>query len=98
ADLSLLASGPAASVETYTITALTDLTAITGFRIEMLDDPSLPSGGPGRASNGNFVLLEFAVSHQALIPEPGSVALWSLVSLAVGAFVWRQKRRGAARG
>ena len=40
-DHSLLASGPQVSgaVETYTITALTDLTGITGVRLEMLTDP-----------------------------------------------------------
>ncbi|MBT6851243.1 MAG: DUF1553 domain-containing protein [Opitutae bacterium] len=32
---------------------------ITGFRLEVLADPKLPSKGPGLASHGNFVLNEF---------------------------------------
>ncbi|MBI1831466.1 MAG: hypothetical protein HYR84_08455, partial [Planctomycetes bacterium] len=31
---------------------------ITGLRLEVLPDPSLPAQGPGRAQNGNFVLQE----------------------------------------
>jgi len=61
ADLSLLASGRNVTPETYTITADTDLTNITAFRLEVLPDASLPAGGPGRAGNGNFVLSEFSV-------------------------------------
>ncbi len=33
----------------------------TGLRLEVLTSQSLPAGGPGRASNGNFVLNEFTV-------------------------------------
>jgi hypothetical protein len=61
ADLSLLASGPNVTADTYTITANTDLTNVTAFRLEVLPDPSLPADGPGRAVNGNFVLSEFGV-------------------------------------
>ena len=38
--------------------AETDLTGITGLRLEVLGDPRLPSGGPGRAPDGNFVINE----------------------------------------
>ncbi len=31
---------------------------ITGIRLEVLTDKSLPKNGPGRAPNGNFVLNE----------------------------------------
>ena len=31
---------------------------VTGFRLEALPDDSLPQGGPGMASDGNFVLGE----------------------------------------
>ena len=34
---------------------------IAGVRIDVLADKSLPSGGPGRASHGNFVLSEVRV-------------------------------------
>ena len=71
-DHSLLASGSQAvtAVETYTVTALTDLTGITGVRLEMLTDPSLPLNaggfnGPGRSTtSGNYVLREFAMTRR----------------------------------
>ena len=34
---------------------------VTGFRLEVLTDKSLPKNGPGWADNGNFVLSEFTV-------------------------------------
>lgn len=39
----------------------------TSIRLEALPDPSLPSQGPGRAGNGNFVVTTFGV----LFGEPG---------------------------
>jgi hypothetical protein len=60
-DGSILAGGENPSPDTYTIAAQTDLSAITGFRLEAIPDPSLPGMGPGRASNGNFALNEFRV-------------------------------------
>ena len=60
-DGSILASGDNPLTDTYTITAKTDLTGITGIRLEALPDPSLPAGGSGRAINGNFALNEFRV-------------------------------------
>jgi hypothetical protein len=53
--------GKIAARETYTITARTELKAITGFRIEALADPALPQGGPGTAPDGNFLLSELRV-------------------------------------
>jgi hypothetical protein len=60
-DGSILVKGKNRSPDVYTITANTKLTGITGFRLEVLPDPSLPANGPGRAPNGNFVLTEFGV-------------------------------------
>jgi len=57
-DGSILASGSNASPDTYTIVAETDLERITGLRIEVLPDASLPAGGPGRCANGNLALAE----------------------------------------
>ena len=48
--------------DVYTITAPTDLTGITGIRLEALTDARLPAEGPGRPENGNFVLNEFRVT------------------------------------
>jgi hypothetical protein len=55
-DGSVLASGKDSEPETYLIEAETALPKITGLRIEVLNDPSLPHGGPGRDPEGNFVL------------------------------------------
>ncbi|MEI9894654.1 MAG: discoidin domain-containing protein [Chthoniobacter sp.] len=41
------------------MTAITQLTGVTGVRLEVLPDDSLSSKGPGRAPNGSWVLSEF---------------------------------------
>ena len=46
-DGSVLAEGISMETDSYTIVAHSDLDKITGFRVEALDDPSLPSKGPG---------------------------------------------------
>lgn len=46
---------------TYKVTAEADLGAITALRLDVLTDDRLPNKGPGRASNGNFVLSELEV-------------------------------------
>jgi VCBS repeat-containing protein len=77
-DNTILAGGAAQERETYTIRALTNLANITGFRLEALEDPSLPGSGPGRPANGNFVVQEFAVDAQtgfATVSEDGSITL-----------------------
>jgi WD40 repeat protein/mono/diheme cytochrome c family protein len=45
-----------------TIVTETDLTGITGVRLEALTDNSLPNKGPGRAADGNFVLNELELT------------------------------------
>ncbi|MFO0893116.1 MAG: hypothetical protein U0790_28760 [Isosphaeraceae bacterium] len=45
-----------------TIVAETDLSGITGVRLEALPDPRNPNNGPGRAPDGNFVLAEIQLS------------------------------------
>jgi hypothetical protein len=70
-DGSILASGPMSQTDRYTITAHTDLKKITGFRLEVLPDPSMPRGGVGRHPNGGFVLNDF----RAAIPVEGSKAV-----------------------
>lgn len=42
--------------------AETDLTNITGIRLELLPDDSFPNKGPGRAPDGNFVINEIKLS------------------------------------
>ncbi|HEV2425499.1 MAG TPA: PSD1 and planctomycete cytochrome C domain-containing protein [Terriglobia bacterium] len=64
-DGSILASGKNPQADTYQLTASTDRTGITGIRIEVLPDPSLPKGGPGRDPDGNFFLSAFQVEAKS---------------------------------
>jgi hypothetical protein len=64
ADGSYLASGAAKNSD-YVLTAVTKLAGITGVMLEVLPDLSLPNFGPGRASDGNFVLSEIKLEWQA---------------------------------
>ncbi len=45
-----------------TIVVETELTGINGLRLEVLPDPRLPNKGPGRATDGNFVLNELELT------------------------------------
>ena len=71
ADNSILAGGRNPDHDTYTVAARTSLGLITGFRLEVLADASLPETGPGRDSRaapgtkGNFVLTSFKVDMPA---------------------------------
>ncbi len=76
-DLSVFASGPNDRKGNYTVTAETDLSGITGIKLELFADTRLPQNGPGRAQNGNFVLSEFTVSAWAK-GEPSSEAKLAL--------------------
>jgi len=60
-DGSLLACGYAPTKFTQWFRATNDLTGVTAFRLELLTDPNLPYGGPGRAFNGTCALSEFLV-------------------------------------
>ena len=60
-DGSILASGKSPHGSVYTIACETDLSDITGIRLEVLPNDSLPNKGPGRAPDGNFVLTEIEV-------------------------------------
>jgi len=62
-DGSILASGKLEAVDTYTIVGeVKNEEPITGIRLEVLPDSSLPGQGPGRAENGNFVLGEISLN------------------------------------
>ncbi len=60
-DGSILAGGKNPDADTYSLSTSTDLTGITGVRLEVFSDPSLPHGGPGRDADGNFFLSEVEV-------------------------------------
>jgi hypothetical protein len=61
-DGSLRIRGDDIERDTLTLVLYTDLAAIRGVRIETLTDDDLPSKGPGRSQNGNFVLSELGAS------------------------------------
>jgi len=61
-DLSIIAGGTNAPNDSYSITASTDLKQITGVRLEVIPDASLPQKSLGRQPNGRFVLTGFEVS------------------------------------
>lgn len=63
-DGSVLASGKLPDKDVYVLTIALGQ-PITGLKLEVLADESLPLQGPGRAPNGNFVLSEIQAS---LIP------------------------------
>ncbi len=60
-DGSVLASGTRPERDTYELTGEVAMTRITGVRLEVLSDPSLPHAGPGRQDNGNLHLTEIEV-------------------------------------
>ena len=57
----------------YVLTLPTDLKGITSIRLEALEDGRLPTKGPGRAPDGNFVLVQFEV-QAAPKAEPAKLA------------------------
>jgi hypothetical protein len=61
-DGSVLASGDNPGYAVYTIDAVAPLARITAIRLEALPDPSLPKGGPGRDTYGNFQLNGFEIA------------------------------------
>lgn len=62
-DNSILAIGKSPNQNTLTVTANVPQQRLTALRIEALADDSLPSKGPGLASNGNFVLSNLTITH-----------------------------------
>ena len=63
-DRSFLASGRNPDADTYVVRAscpIPEITEIRAIRLEVLEHPTLPRGGPGRDSEGNFFLSAFEV-------------------------------------
>lgn len=60
-DGSLLAQGYAPTKIDAPFSVTTDLAEMRSFRLEVLNHPNLPAGGPGRAFDGLFALSEFKV-------------------------------------
>ena len=97
-DGSVLAGGTNPTYDIYTFSANAVDDEVTGFRIEVLTDPSLPQNGPGRAGNGNIVLTEFEITGigTSSVPEPGQVAASLLLLSGIGIYLWRKKHTAQA--
>jgi mono/diheme cytochrome c family protein len=76
-DSSLISTGPCPDKDVYTITAQANLETIAALRLEVMADPSLPHGGPGRQENGNLHLTEFVVKAAAA-DDPASSRMVTL--------------------
>lgn len=62
ADDSVLVSGKSPDNDVHEVILRTDLPQVTGLRLDVLPDVSLPHGGPGRSpDSGNFVLTDIEV-------------------------------------
>jgi mono/diheme cytochrome c family protein len=77
-DGSVLAGGEGSATDRYTVVAPVNLPAVTALRIEALPHDSLPGKGPGRATNGNFVLSEVraTIARRADVANARSLALF----------------------
>ena len=73
-DGSTLVTGDVPATDSYSISVALPAGIVSGFKLEVLPDPSLPSAGPGRSNNGNFVLTKFNVCAEG---ENESFALHS---------------------
>jgi hypothetical protein len=70
-DGSILGQGYAPTKWTSDFAAtIAEVPEINAVRLELLNDPNLPLGGPGRAVTGLCALTEFSVD--VLSPEPGA--------------------------
>ena len=92
ADGTVTVSGHLAK-DTYTIKAAIPAgVEAKAVKLEVLSDPSLPSQGPGRAGNGNFVLSKFAV----LFGAPGAADTPTALAFAAATADYAQDGYGAA--
>lgn len=60
-DSSMLAQGYAPAKHRVKLTFESPIRNITGVRLELLRDPNLPLGGPGRSTRGTGALTEFEI-------------------------------------
>jgi hypothetical protein len=96
----ILSNGPHPATDIYTfgLTANSSL-PITGLFLNVIDDPNngLPTGGPGRYFDGNFVVSEFTATATAVItPLPAALPLFATGLGALGLLGWRRKRKAQA--
>ncbi len=76
-DSTVLVGGSTPETATYDVQYTGNFFNITGIRLEVIENASLPFNGPGRQpSNGNFVLSDLTVTSSGTpIPESSSYGL-----------------------
>lgn len=74
-DLSVRISGPN-TPGVYSITYNPPpIGNITGFRLDVVEDSTLPNNGPGRAPNGNFVITEIRITKYPCVADMSAGAI-----------------------
>lgn len=66
-DHTILIGGTVAPQGVYNFRARLPFGGVTGLRLEVFEDPSMPTDGPGFYGNGNFLLNELVVNYE---PDP----------------------------
>ncbi len=94
-DNSILASGTVPNTGVYDIQFTGSFSGITGIRLEVLEDPSLPVNGPGlQPTNGNFVLSEIELDASGTpVPEPSTLLLLGTGLIGLAGYGRRKKWR-----
>jgi hypothetical protein len=64
-DASMIGAGYAPTKHRAKLTIKPELKTISSFRLELLNDPNLPLGGPGRSIYGTGALTEFEVEVES---------------------------------
>ena len=81
-DSSILVSSNNGIKDTYTFTYETQLSSVTGVRIDALAHGVLPGGGPGRGEAGKFAFNRLRVTAEPLPPSVGTAGATALPAAA----------------
>jgi hypothetical protein len=93
-DPSVLVGGIRPAVGTYDVVYSGAYSSVTGIRLEVLEDASLPFNGPGTQSiNGNFVLTEITLNPSTVVPAPPALPM---LAAGIAALAYQRRRRPSA--